>query len=418
MKKTLSLLLALIMAFSLVAVLPVGASAASYKATIELGSGTLNVRKTASTSASVVDKLRNGDSITVSAQTTRSGEKWYKITTEANKVGYVMAKYVSLGSKVGSSSGSTSTDNKTYTVRTTTMKIYKSRSGSSSLLATAKKGAEVTLLTKYTSGWAKVEYGSVTGYCNFKSLTASTGSTGTSKLSPKFYSASKPNYTLYTTKEQVTELLDYHLSNFSSSFSFKVNSTNSSTLERILPSAKADSVYGYLLSEAEMKAAKLGSTVTYSIDASSKTVYAKINYTSAGLVLKHYKDGTAITDSKAKALNNKATSILSSLIKSGMSDYDKALAIHDYLCENVVYSTADVGATAYGAIVEGKAACQGYAEATGMLYTLAGLENVIVRATNNSTKATHAYVKVKIGGDWYNVDTTADDPINNKNPQP
>ena len=418
MKKTLSLLLALIMAFSLVAVLPMSAAAASYKGTVKLSSGTMNVRKTPSTSASIVDKLKNGDTVTVTAQTSPSGVKWYKITTAANKVGYVMAQYITLGSS--SSSGGTSTTDTAYSVRTATMKIYQSRSGSSKVLATAKKGEAVTLLTKYTSGWAQIKYGSVTGYCNFNSLTASSGSgTGTSaNLSPKFYAASKPSYSVYTTKAQVTELLDYHLTNFSSSFSFKVNSTSGSAINSILPSAKKDAIYGYLLSEAELKAAKLNSSVTYSLDASSKTVYATIHYNSAGLVLKYYKDGTPITDSKAKELYNKVNSILSSVVKSGMSDYDKALALHDYLCENVVYSSDDVGATAYGAIVKGKAACQGYAEATGLLYTLAGLESVIVRATNDSTRATHGYVKVKVNGNWYCVDTTANDPVGNANPAP
>jgi uncharacterized protein YgiM (DUF1202 family) len=419
MKKTFSLLLALIMAFSLVAVLPTSAAAASYKGTVKLSSGTLNVRKTPSTSAAVVDKLRNGDTVTVSAQTTKSGEKWYKITTAANKTGYVMAKYITLSSKTSSGSSSTPT-NATYTVRTKTMKIYQSRSGSSKLLATAQKGDAVTLLTKYTSGWAQVKYGSVTGYCNFNSLTASsTSGTGSSaNLSPKFYEVSKPNYSVYTSKKQVTELLDYHLANFSSSFSFKVNNASGAALNNILPSAKKDALYGYLLSEAELKAKKLGSSVTYSVDTASKTVYATIHYNPAGLVLQHYKNGTPLTDSKAKELDNEVNRILKSLIKSGMSDYDKALVLHDYLCENVVYSNKDVGKTAYGAIVKGEANCQGYAEATGLLYTLAGLENVLVRATNDSTRATHGYVKVKVNGKWYCVDTTADDPMNNTNPVP
>lgn len=422
MKKTLSLLLALMMAFSLVAVLPTAAAAAT-KGTVKLSSGTLNVRKTASTSAAVVDKVKNGDVVTVTAQTTKSGEneKWYKVTTPSNKTGYVMAKYITLGSS-SSSGSSSSTTGSTYKVRTTTMKIYQSRSGSSKVLATAKKGETVTLLTKYSSGWAQVKYGSVTGYCNFSSLTAtSSGSTGTgstANLSPKFYEAAKPSYTVYTTKAQVTELLDYHLTNLSSSFSFKVSNATGSALNNILPSAKKDAIYGYLLSEAELKAANRKASVSYSVDTSSKTVYATIHYNAAGLVLKYYKDGTPITDSKAKELYNEVNSILKSLIKSGMSDYDKALAIHDYLCENVVYSDADVGTTAYGAIVKGKANCQGYAEATSLLYTLAGLENVVVRATNDSTRATHGYVKVKVNGKWYVVDTTADDPVNNTNVLP
>jgi len=418
MKKSLSLLLALMMVFSLVAVLPMSAAAASYTGTVKLSSGTLNVRKTPSTSAASVGKLSNGNTVTVTAQTTVSSVKWYKVTTSSGAVGYVMAKYITLGSS--SSSGTTTTTTTTYTVRTTTMKIYKSRSGSSTVLATAKKGESITLVTKYSSGWAQVKYGSVTGYCNFNSLTASSSSSSgtTTSNSAAFYSVTKPAYSVYTTKAQVTELLDYTLSVYGSSFSFKVNTSSSSAVNSLLPSAKKDAIYGYVLSDAEMDAANLDAAVTYTFDANSKTVYGTIHYSSAGLVLKYLKDGTPITDSKAKALYSKANSIVSSVVTSGMSDYDKALALHDYICENVAYGTDTNSSTAYGALVNGKAACQGYAEATGLLYTMAGLENVLVRATNDSTTATHAYVKVKISGSWYCVDTTADDPTGNVNPAP
>lgn len=419
MKKTLSLLLALIMVFSLVAVLPMTAAADS-KGTVKLTSGTLNVRKSASTSAASVDKLQNGDTVTVKAQTTASGEKWYKIVTPSNKTGYVMAKYITLGSR-SSSGSSSSTSGETYAVKTSTMKIYQSRSSSAKVLATAKKGETVTLMTKYSSGWAQVKYGSVTGYCNFSSLTpASSGSqTGSSSSTPKFYSrVTEPKYTVYTTKDQVTELLNYNLANFNSSFSFKVNNTSTSYLQSILPNSKKDAIYGYLLSEAELKAAGLDRAVTFTPNPSTKTVHVSIKYNAAGLVLQHYKNNTPLVDSNAKELYNKVNSILKSEIKSGMTDYEKALALHDYLCKNVKYSSSNVGKTAYGAIVKGEANCQGYAEATGLLYTLAGIENIIVRATNDSTKATHGYVKAKVNNKWYVVDTTADDPINNTNPNP
>ena len=125
---------------------------------------------------------------------------------------------------------------------------------------------------------------------------------------------------------------------------------------------------------------------------------------------------TPITTSAAKPLLNKVQDILDEVVDDGMSDYEKALALHDYICENVVYS--DTSMTAYEALVNGRANCQGYAEATGLLYTLAGLENHVVRATNKHTDADHGYVKVKIDNTWYVVDTTADDPMGNSNPTP
>lgn len=141
--------------------------------TIKLSSGTLNVRKTASKTASIVTKLSNGDSVDIISKTSNSAGAWYKI--EANgKTGYVLQQYV----KVGSSSGGATTTSKTGTVRTSTMKIYKSKSSKSTLLATAKKGDTVDILQlTSSSSWAKVKYNGKTGYCAKSSLTVG-GSTG------------------------------------------------------------------------------------------------------------------------------------------------------------------------------------------------------------------------------------------------
>ena len=66
MKKTLSLLLVLLLAFGLVAACVTTASAAT-AGTVKLSSGTMRVRKTASTSAAVVDTLSNGDQVSILA---------------------------------------------------------------------------------------------------------------------------------------------------------------------------------------------------------------------------------------------------------------------------------------------------------------------------------------------------------------
>lgn len=409
MKKTVSLVLAIMMIVALVAAIPMTASAAD--GVMSGYTGNMTVRKTASTSAAKLTTVTAGTAVEVLAQTTKSGVKWYKIEVKG-VTGYVKAEYVTLGSSSGSSTANE------YEVRTNTMKIYKSRSGSSKLLATAKKGETVTLVTKYSSGWAKVKYGSTTGYCNFKSLTKSAGGSTAAAGEAKFATVTKPTYSVYTTKAQITELLNYHLSIFSTNFSFKVNVSNQSQVQNLLPAPKGDGIYGFLLSDKELAPAGKSSAVQWYFDAASKTVTANISYNSAGLVLKHLYDKTPISDAKATTLYNKVNSILKSEVKSGMSEYEVALALHDYICENVEYGTGTYSSIAYGALVEGSAACQGYAEATSLLYTAAGLENYIIRATNTETNVTHGYVKVKIDGKWYCVDTTGDDPMNNTNPAP
>lgn len=120
-------------------------------------------------------------------------------------------------------------------------------------------------------------------------------------------------------------------------------------------------------------------------------VSATVNYNEAGKLLAYYKNGTPIVDSKVTTLKNKVESIFKSVIKSGMSDYEKELALHDYIVDNCGYDAAmsDASYTAYGVLVSGKGSCQGYAEATCLLFTLAGLESHFVRADSKVTGTGH-----------------------------
>lgn len=91
-----------------------------------------------------------------------------------------------------------------------------------------------------------------------------------------------------------------------------------------------------------------------------------------------------------------------------MDDYDKLKYFHDYLvlnCENDTESP--YSETIYGALVQKKALCEGYAKAFSYLCNLAGIENTIV---TGQTKVPHMWNMVKLGGNWYHVDVTWDNP--------
>ena len=62
--------------------------------------------------------------------------------------------------------------------------------------------------------------------------------------------------------------------------------------------------------------------------------------------------------------------------------------------------------TGYGLLVKGTAVCQGYAEAYMDLMTRAGIPCIIVVSEDMN----HSWNLVKIGGSWYHVDVTWDDP--------
>lgn len=95
-------------------------------------------------------------------------------------------------------------------------------------------------------------------------------------------------------------------------------------------------------------------------------------------------------------------------ITPNMDDYDKLKYFHDYLVRNCETSTTDEYAdTIYGTLVRKKALCEGYAKAFSYLCNLVGIENVIV---TGETYVAHMWNMVKLGGNWYHVDVTWDNP--------
>lgn len=107
--------------------------------------------------------------------------------------------------------------------------------------------------------------------------------------------------------------------------------------------------------------------------------------------------------------------IIKDLDPEGKSDYEKLKAIHDVICEKVEYDQADGSdsrRTAYDALVNGKAVCQGYSNALYRLLLEAGVDNRIIygKATESSgVEVAHTWNIVKLDGKYYYVDVTWDD---------
>lgn len=126
------------------------------------------------------------------------------------------------------------------------------------------------------------------------------------------------------------------------------------------------------------------------------------------------KDGNYIYGSDADNLEHAINEALA-VIKPGMTDLDKALALHDYLVLHIAYAYKDyingsLGGNVYniyGALQEGKAVCQGYAYAYYILLKNVNIENRMVVSNNMN----HAWNMLKIDGKWYHVDVTWDDPV-------
>ena len=90
--------------------------------------------------------------------------------------------------------------------------------------------------------------------------------------------------------------------------------------------------------------------------------------------------------------------------------FEIELQLHDLLCKRVEY-IEDKGDpmiyTAYGALVNGKALCEGYARAMQLLLLSFGIETTTV--TGMTEDEGHMWNAVKINEKWYNLDVTWDD---------
>lgn len=136
----------------------------------------------------------------------------------------------------------------------------------------------------------------------------------------------------------------------------------------------------------------------------------KFEGTSKTVSLYYRYDYAQVQDMKKK-IDAKADEIVKS-IPAGSSAVDKLRVLHNKLALAVDFSMQGDNVTnIYGALVEGYAQCEGYAKAMGYLCDKAGIENMLVPGKNTKGE-THAWTKVRVDGDWYNLDVTWDDPMN------
>lgn len=101
-------------------------------------------------------------------------------------------------------------------------------------------------------------------------------------------------------------------------------------------------------------------------------------------------------------------------------EWQTELQIHDYIVGHCKYKLEDkvyVYSSAYGCLINGEAACEGYSKAAKYLFDEIGIESILVsgKATDSSgTPGDHMWNIVKIDGEWYHLDVTWDDPVTNE----
>lgn len=149
-----------------------------------------------------------------------------------------------------------------------------------------------------------------------------------------------------------------------------------------------------------------------------KQYILRVTYYPGDNVAWAYLNGdTSSLEPEERDLYDVAVAWLAEHISEDMSDYEKCVAIHDYLSGNVRYDnellaalnssfTFDWGITAYGAMIDNNSICQGYADAFVMLTTMLGIHSTQIYGTGSGEP--HNWNLVELDGQWYHVDCTFD----------
>lgn len=192
-------------------------------------------------------------------------------------------------------------------------------------------------------------------------------------------------------------------------FKFEFNYTDSSTLGDLAKS------YGSAVMDAAQKHTGVPTEGDYIMwqyagwQSQIGCSYGGGKCTATYIVVVTYYD-TAEQESEVDAA---VSALLEELDLSDKTDYEKITAVHNWICNNVTYDYTNLNNnaytlkyTAYAALINRTAVCQGYANLFYRLMTELGVDCRIISGTSNNQP--HAWNIVKINGKYYNLDSTWD----------
>ena len=116
-------------------------------------------------------------------------------------------------------------------------------------------------------------------------------------------------------------------------------------------------------------------------------------------------------DTMKKQLDAKVSE-LANAAKS-MGAFEAEVYFHDYLCNNITYTKSDdpMVYTTYGALVNGKAVCEGYSRAMQLLCDEVGIPCGLVYGSSRGEG--HMWNLINLDDGWYHLDVTWDDDESN-----
>ena len=115
------------------------------------------------------------------------------------------------------------------------------------------------------------------------------------------------------------------------------------------------------------------------------------------------------TAAQEAAVDDAVDTLLARLDLKDADDYQKVKAVYDYLCANVTYdrtSSGNLKHTAYAALINKTAVCQGYASALYRLLLELGIDSRLIAGDAGGDK--HGWNIVELKDLYYNADSTWD----------
>ena len=132
----------------------------------------------------------------------------------------------------------------------------------------------------------------------------------------------------------------------------------------------------------------------------------------AVFIMLNYIDSTDNVQKRLRLYKAFKEDILS-LITKDMTDFQKAVTVHDYIVMNLKYDTSYNVYDAVNMALGGSGVCQGYAQ---MFYDICANElgmgcGFAVGQNKTPGDAGHIWNVINIDGAWYHTDATYDDPL-------
>ena len=134
--------------------------------------------------------------------------------------------------------------------------------------------------------------------------------------------------------------------------------------------------------------------ITFSWDSSELTIGIRYNNCY----------GTEYTE--AKSIYVQGISDIAAQVPQGLSDVETVFFVNSYFATHYMYDETYVSSDALGLILYGAGTCSAYANAIQAVFHQLGIPAGRV----DSVSINHTWNIVKVGGKWYHMDTTWDDP--------